>query len=276
MSSIDPFAAPNSHSPFHSADTGAYPAGYYQPVRELNFMRMIAAPFKSPNWPMNVIWMFVGELASVIMVGRIIQYGYLAEVAEARSGGRVENWPDFNLDRFTEYLLRGLWPFLWNLIWSMLLLICIGIPFAISVVLSQVLTQNGNDVPGAIIAIVGFGACGSLLIVSIFAMSVSMMHSALGNDFIKGADWRWISSYLSKAGGTTILAGFLYLLTGIGTSLAGLMLFCVGFLFSTPLLYLMGADLMAQLHDIFVSRGGTPAFAVPALEVEIIDAQVII
>ena len=40
--------------------------------------------------------------------------------------------------------------------------------------------------------------------------------------------------------------------------------------------YLMVADIYSQLHDIFVSRGGVPAFETPQMDADIIEAQVII
>jgi hypothetical protein len=93
---------------------------------------------------------------------------------------------------------------------------------------------------------------------------------------MKGADWKWISAFIAKVGSTALMAGILYVITGMVASILGLMLFCVGIMAVGPLLYLMSADLVAQLHDIFVARGGTPAFDIPELDGDIIDAQVVV
>ena len=113
MQSNDPFAPPNTASNQGMPYGGfhAYPDGYYQPVQSFDLNRMLVAPFKSPNWLTNLLWMFVCELLSIVVIGTLIKFGYMAEVAEARSGGRSENWPDFTWERFTEYVMRGLWPF---------------------------------------------------------------------------------------------------------------------------------------------------------------------
>ena len=276
---MDPFAAPNTQATSglpYSGSEQSYPDGYNRPIQSFDFMRMLRAPFQSPNWVMNLVWMFVCQIAGIIVVGSLVLLGYQAEVAEARSGGRSENWPDFNPDRFTDYLMRGLWPFLWSLIWTIPLMILIGIPVIATFVLSNVLMQGGNDVSGVIVivtgAIVSIGSyCFAMLV-----MVASIMHSALGNDFQKGADIGWIRSYVSKMGATTIWTGIVYILVGNIMGWLGMLCFCVGVLAVGPILNLMAADLLSQWHDIFVSRGGVPAFAVDQADIDIIEAQVIL
>jgi len=278
MSSVDPFAAPNTNTfpGMPSGGQNAYPDGYYQPVQSLDIGRLITSPFKSPNWAMNLVWMLVCEIGAILIIGRIVGYGYLAEVAESRSGGKSENWPDFVPERFTEYLMRGLWPFLWNIIWSIPMIIIVGVPIAITIVLMDFLTQNGNQISGTIVALVGFSATFGLLVCVMLAMLASMMLSALSNDFMKGADLKWIWSFVAKVGGTSVIGFLLYCLIGVGSSIVGTLLFCVGLFMVAPYMYMVGADLMAQLHDIFVSRGGTPAFLVPELDADIVEAKVVL
>ena len=276
---MDPFVAPNTNAtgglPFSGAEQ-CYPEGYNRPIQSFDFMRMLRAPFQSPNWVMNLVWMFVCQIAGIIVVGSLVLFGYQAEVAEARSGGRRENWPDFNPDRFTEYLMRGLWPFLWSLIWTIPLMFLIGVPVIATFVLSNVLIQGGNDVSGLIVIVTGGLVSIAAYCFAMLAMVASMMHSMLGNDFAKGADFVWIRSYVSKMGVTTIWTGIVYILVGNIMGWLGILCFCVGVLAVGPILNLMAADLVSQLHDIFVSRGGVSAFDADQTETDIIEAQVIL
>ncbi len=279
MPPIDPFAASSSETTYGSPNNGgiqAYPEGFYQPVKSFDLTRMLSAPFKSPNWLMNLLWMFVCQLASVIVVGSLVTFGYQAEVAESRSGGRSENWSDFNPDRFTEYLMRGLWPFLWSIIWTLPLIIFIGAPVIITVALSEFLLRSNNDVLGIIIIITGGLVSLVVYCFSMLAMLASILHAGLGNDFQKGADIKWIGAYISKMGLTTVAVGIVFVLVSMVVNIVGFLLFCVGFLAATPLMNLMAADVVSQLHDIFVSRGGVSAFDVPEMDADIIEAQVII
>ena len=279
MSTYDPFAAPNSKTLLGIENGGTlnhYSDGFFRPVQSFDFWRMVSAPFKSPNWAMNLLWMFVCELGAIVVIGRVVAFGYMAEVAEARSGGKSESWPDFVPERFNEYLMRGLWPFIWSVIWSIPMVLIVWVPGFLTISLANLLSQNGSQAPGAIVAIVGGAACVFVMLCFALAMLASMVHSALGNDFMKGADLKWVWSYLSKVGSTTAVACFLYGLVGMAASVAGFMFFCVGIFLVSPLMSLLAADLFAQLHDIFVYRGGVPAFAVPELGEEIIEAQLVL
>ena len=120
---------------------------------------------------------------------------------------------------------------------------------------------NNNEVPGVIVLVTGVAVTIGIICCATVAMSASMMHAALGNDFMKGADIGWISSYVSKMLRTTIWAGFVLMLVGIAVNIAGFLFFCIGLLVASPILNLMAADMVSQLHDIFVTRGGMPAYA---------------
>jgi len=238
---------------------------------------MLAAPFKSPNWIMNILWMVVCDLLAIVVIGSLIKLGYMAEVAEARSGGRSEHWPDFTWDRFSEYLMRGLWPFLWNIIWLISLIVVIGLPLGTTIGLTSFLMNNNNEVPGVIVLVTGVVVMIGIYFSALVAMSASMIHAALGNDFMKGADIGWISSYVSKMWRTTIWAGFVFLSIGIVAHIAGLLFFCIGVYPASAIMGMMAADMISQLHDIFVTRGGVSAYRT-RLEVDpnVIEAQVIL
>jgi hypothetical protein len=274
MSQNDPFAATTAN-PYASAGAPVYPDGYDQPIQRFDFQRMITAPFKSPNWMMNMVWMFGCWLLSSIFIGGIIANGYLAGVAESRSGGKSENWPDFDVDRFTDYLMRGLWPFLWNMIWSMAIAMAVGIPILLTVFISNVLVENKQETSAIIVGITGGAISVALLCFCTLCMTASMIHSALGNDFMKGADIGWITSYVSKMGFTTVIVGIVFGLISMVMGAVGMLLFCVGILAVYPFIFLMMGDLVSQLHDIFVSRGGASAFGRQNNSSDIIDAQVL-
>ena len=274
MSQIDPFAAPTMNA-FESRGQSIYPEGYNRPIRNFDIHRLLTAPLSSPNWLMNVLWMLGCLLLSSIVVGSLVGFGYIAEVAESRCGGKGKNWPDFDLNKFSDYLLRGLWPFLWNLIWTIPLLLGLLLPLGITSGLANILANNQQGTSAIIVGVTGASITIFILLAGGLAMFASMMHSALGNDFIKGGDLRWIASYVSKMGLTTVIAGLVFTIVGMLMGIAGMIALCVGYFVAAGYIYLMYADLMAQLHDIFVSRGGTPAFGNADFSEEIVDAQIL-
>ena len=274
MSQIDPFAAPTLSS-IRNPEQSAYPKGYNQPIQNFDFQRMFYSPFKSPNWMMNMLWMFVGAIFSSFVVGSLVIFGYIAEVAESRCGGKSEDWPDFTIDRLSDYIMRGLWPFLWYIIWSVPMALLVGGPTMITMGLSNVLWNNEQTASATIVGVIGGAIAIAALIFCMIFMAASLMSSALGNDFMKGADMPWILSYVKKMGVTTLFVGFVFALISTLLSLVGLLACCVGVLAVVPFTYLMYADVVAQLHDIFVSRGGPPAFSSLHPDEDIVQAQVL-
>jgi hypothetical protein len=236
---------------------------------------MFNSPFKSPNWMMNMLWVFVGAIFSSVFVGTLVIFGYIAEVAEARCGGKSEDWPDFTIDRLSDYIMRGLWPFLWYIIWSVPMALLVGGPTMITMGLSNVLWENQQEVSATIVGVIGGSIAIAAFIFCMIFMAASLMSSALGNDFMKGADMPWILSYVTKMGATTFFVGFVFALVSTLLSFVGLLACCVGVLAVAPFTYLMYADTLAQLHDIFVTRGGTPAFSSLIPDEDVIEAQVL-
>ena len=224
---------------------------------------------------MNMLWVFIGAIFSSMVVGSLVIFGYIAEVAEARSGGKSEDWPDFTIDRLSDYIMRGLWPFLWYLIWSVPMALLVGGPTVITLGLSNVLWENQQEVSATMVGVIGGSIAIAAFIFCMIFMAASLMSSALGNDFMKGADMPWILSYVKKMGATTLFVGFVFTLISTLLSLVGLLACCVGVLAVAPFTYLMYADILAQLHDIFVSRGGTPAFSSLHPDEDIVQAQVL-
>ena len=75
MSNADPFAASSMNS-YASNSMGGYgsqyPQGYYQPIQSFDYGRVFTAPFKSPNWVMNVLWSVGCVVLSSVVVGTLV------------------------------------------------------------------------------------------------------------------------------------------------------------------------------------------------------------
>lgn len=273
MSQVNPYEYPD---PVHQAPS--YPPGFYQPEPNFDLMRAIQAPFKSPNWAMNIAWVIGCYILSIVMIGSIILTGYLAEVVEARSGGRKENWPDFNIDRFSDYLMRGLWQFLWYIIWILPIFLVIGIPIGLTGGAVYLITPQGNpqdfSPAAAVVIVVGVVVTIILsLLVSLVCM-LSMAHATLSNDFMKGADFSWIFSYIAKMAGVTLLAAIYFIILSMVLNMIGSIACGIGLLITAPLQTLIAADFVAQLHDIFVLRGGESSLKHLG-ESDVVEAQVL-
>jgi len=281
MSSQDPFSASlhNAHTPGMSITSQAsfsthpYPDGYFQPVERIHLGRALAAPFQSTNWLMNWIWMSLCVLLTMFVVGGPQMYGYMAEVAEKRVGGRDRNWPDFDSNRLVEYLLRGLWAYLWSLIWSFPIVLACAIPIGITLWVCRQLSDNNQELPNILMGIAGGVLSALVMLVGMMVVSISMAHASLSNDFLKGADLPRIIFFIRRVFWTSTYVALVYMFASIVLTSLGALACFIGMVPGYAYLMLFATDLVAQLYDIFVNRGGVP---IVSLESDtIIDAQVI-
>lgn len=271
MSEFDPYAATTYHSSVSRAET----LGDFQPITDLDLSRLVKSPFVSPSWMVNLVWMLICEFLSFLVIGNIIYLGYAGEVAMARSGGKADQWPDFQIDRFGEYFLRGLWPFLWQLIGGFGALVVCGVPALLTVF--GAMTLADNDMPAPAVAVGIIGGIASLVLAFFFSivMVAISLKSVLANDFLAGGDLRFLQAYISNVSLTTLLA-FVYMwLLSILYLIGGLLLFCVGIMLVSPMLRLVMCDLLAQLHDVHISRGGPPAFPIPGSDDYAVEAEIV-
>jgi hypothetical protein len=220
----------------------------------------------------NLVWMFLCELLAVLFIGNIIYLGYAGEVAIARSGGRDKRWPDFNLDRFSEYFMRGLWPTLWQFIGSFVAAIVIGVPILITVLTVVALGNNQQSTAAIMVGIAGGVVCLTLMFAFAVAMQAVTISSVMSNDFMRGADLNFVRTYTVNMFLQTLLACLMIFVIMIGYSIVGMLLCGLGLILVGPMLRLVMCDLLAQMHDIHLSKGGPSAIVEP---VGIIDAQVI-
>lgn len=271
MSQFDPYAA----TTYHSSTFRTEQLGDFQPITQLDLVRLMKSPFVSPNWMVNLVWMLICEFLSLFFIGNIIYLGYAGEVAIARTGGRADRWPDFQIERFGEYFIRGLWPFLWQLIGSFAALVVLGVPVLGTVFGAMTLSDQEMPVPALVVGIVG----GAVSVILGFLFAIVMvainLKSVLANDFLAGSEFQFMRAYVTNMSLTTLLA-FLYLwLLSMLYTFCGLLMLCVGVMLVGPMLRLVICDLFAQLHDIHMSHGGPPAFPIPGTDDYAVEAEIV-
>jgi hypothetical protein len=223
--------------------------------------RAIRAPFKSPNWMMNAVWVLICLILSMFIVGAIVLFGYQMEVIERRGRGRSGTWPDFDPNRFGEYLSRGLWPWLVNIILAMGILIPLWIVMGLSMaIIGAVLGApgEGSGLSGVLVVLL-FGVFVAVVFVCvIFVIGPCTLRAGLAADFGEGFNFKWAIDFGKRVWGQMILAGLVAMLIGAVAELVGALACFVGLLATIPLAQLMITDLGVQLYDIYLTRGGQP------------------
>ncbi len=100
------------------------------------------------QWITNVFWVLICTLLGTVVIGNIVLLGYQVDIVDRRSKGRQDQLPDFDANRFMDYLLRGLWPFLINLIGSAIFGMIIGALILVCIIALGVISGGQEPNPG--------------------------------------------------------------------------------------------------------------------------------
>ena len=80
----------------------------------MQYMRAYNVFFEHPRWGMTLL--SATACIFIPVVGPIVLIGYLIEVMEQALRTPERRYPAFDWGRFSEYLSRGVWPFLVQLV----------------------------------------------------------------------------------------------------------------------------------------------------------------
>jgi hypothetical protein len=200
----------------------------------------------------------------VPVVGQIVVLGYQAEIAEDLvRDPELEDYSDFDFNRFVQYLTRGLWPFVVVFVIGLAVLGLMGVAAAAGVAVA-VLTEQW--VFGVLVGLV------LLLPLTILGTMVQwpmLLHVQLSRELRPGEAVRFTASYIRKVGGQLFLSLVAHLLISSVLTVAGLLVLCIGVYPVTMILLMAQEHYMIQLYRLYLDEGGEPiGGAVEMLEIE--------
>src|SRR5262249_25434002 len=168
-----------------------------------------------PKWAGTLL---AGAVCMLVpAVGPIVFLGYLVEVTEGLlRDPRRQDYPAFDTARLTDYLLRGLWPFLEALPASLPLGLRVGLLVGAVIAVAAVADQPLLLIGIPVVAI----PLGLLLSVLVWPFT---LHAGLRGQFDFGGSLRFARRFLGLVGGKALLAA-------VVNGLAGLVLLLVGYL----------------------------------------------
>src|SRR5205823_5265457 len=88
--------------------------------------------------------LFCALCCLIPVIGPILMLGYLFEIIDSLLRSPAKPYPDFDFNRFGDYLLRGVWPFLVELIVSFVLVPVLLIPFVAALIGFLASASGGN------------------------------------------------------------------------------------------------------------------------------------
>lgn len=222
----------------------------------MDYVRSYTYVFSSPRWFLNMLFELVCQLIPII--GPIVLLGYRYEVIQELHISAGKRYPDFDFNRFMAYATRGLWPFITQMLASLpLTLVFVCMYFIMVAGVFALVDKNNADV----VIPIAFGVF--FLAVILFSLAIALvlipaaLWAGLAQDFKPGAIWNFLREYWNLVLWDTVLATAVNAVFAVLVAFAGLLLFCVGYIFAIILIVMAQTHLTWQLYELYLERGGT-------------------
>jgi Protein of unknown function (DUF4013) len=222
----------------------------------MNYMRAYRFVFDSPKWMANLLAAAICVLVPV--AGEMVLFGYGFNFIESLNRRKNTRAPDFDTNRLSEYLLRGLWPWLARFVASLPL----GFVFAAFYLCFILGIAFAPDKQRSIVALVFIPLF--FLVVIVLALVVNLvltpitLRAGLTQEFGQAFSIDFAKDFIKRVWKETVLASLFLFASSFVLSLIGMMLCFVGLYPAMGLLMLAQFHLWHQLYELYLERGGTP------------------
>jgi len=240
----------------------------------MQYLRAYKYVFDSPKWVNNVLFCTLCVLTTTVIpvLGGLIVLGYLFEVLESmHRRKRDQEYPDFTFDRFKEYFLRGLWPFLVRFVFFLPLGLVLGAGYVLMFVL--VALADGQSA-GIIIPIFYLFLIVVLVVLGVAVGVVLMpaeLRAGLQQDFVPAFSVEFIKDFLKRVWKEALLAQLFLMASAWVLGMIGFLFCCIGIFPVSALIYFAQFHLLYQVYELYLERGGTP---IPLKEPSVPDARI--
>ena len=212
-----------------------------------DFVRPLAFVFEDPRWLQKILLGGVFFAASIILVGIFFIYGYLARLVRNVADGVEPPLPEW--DDLAEFFAEGLRLFCVSLIYAipMVVLICaITIPAA---VLGSMDNEASRSFGGLAVSCMTCLAFPVGLGMAIWIPAAVLM-AIVSRDFSSAFDFRRIAEFLRANVANYLLAFVVFLIARFAAGVAGVILLCIGLLFTEFWAMVVGAYALGQTYRL--------------------------
>jgi Protein of unknown function (DUF4013) len=216
--------------------------------------------FEHPDWTNSLL---MGSVCMLIpILNGILLAGYRYEIVEMKVRFPDQLYPKFDFARFSQYITRGVWPFLIDFLVQMVLTVPILVVVYGSMIGIFVAVANDERAGIIVIAIVV-----PLLILFMIAVSLVLsvvmvplyLRAGLSQDFGQVFKFAWIKDFLAKVWLPTLLFNMFLMVTGGILGILGELACFIGLF---PVIFLLGGPIVGhahyQLYRLYLARGGEP------------------
>lgn len=228
----------------------------------MKFVRPYTYVFSQPDWFKSLLTqslpLFVGLFIPFAIIGAWPLFGYFALRMQKATDREEESVPPFRLDRFSQYLTTGGWPFAYAAIQFGLWALVYGVTY---ISLFVILFMPGGK-PDDTLLLVTVIAWTSSLVFLWYALLLIMwpfqIHAYLTQSFAFGRSWRFARDFYSRVGWA--MAGLLVpkFVLDCFSYLIGTLACCIGIVPAWAVVLNAELHFQIQLYHLYLARGGTP------------------
>lgn len=237
----------------------------------IDVRRAFRVPFEGENWFVDLLLVLVCLMIPII--GPIVMLGYKMELIEGWLKRPDEPHTRLDFGRFTDYLKRGVWPFLAALVGQL-----IAMPLTFIVLLPFYCLFFGSsfffaDDDMAIVGMLCMVAAFIFLFVGIIAVNVlvmcimtpMMLGAGLSGEIGPGLDFAFVKDFLRRTWKDMAKAYLLFMVSAMLFSMLGCCVLIVGMYFVMAWTWMVMAHLYYQAYILYLARGGKPIQPKPEL-----------
>jgi hypothetical protein len=222
----------------------------------MNYMRSFRYVFDSPKWMGNLLAAIICPFVPVI--GEMVLLGYAFDITESLHRRKNSRAPDFDTNRLSEYLMRGLWAWLARFVASLPLgFVFVALYFCFIFGIIFAAEKQQLIVVFVLIALLFLVVVALALVVNVVLTPITL-RAGLMQEFGPAFSVAFVKDFIQRVWLESVLASLFLFASSLALSLIGMMLCFVGIFPATGLLLLAQFHLWHQLYELYLERGGMP------------------
>ncbi|HEV3145540.1 MAG TPA: DUF4013 domain-containing protein [Gemmataceae bacterium] len=208
------------------------------------------------KWVTNVL---LGAVCLLIpIIGQIVFVGYLFDVIDAlHKDPEHRNYPDFDFNRFTEYLGRGIWPWLAQFLFGLIIAIPLSI---VGMVIMFACVAISKGQPWGVL----IGECFMFLVIVPLAILLSIVvwgpefHAGMSRQFQFSPMIEFGKGFFSRLKKEMFISALVLVGCSFVIVILSIITCGIGAFFASPVLYFAKYHWLYQMYELYLQRGGTP------------------
>jgi hypothetical protein len=222
----------------------------------MNYMRGFQFIKDREKWLQNIL---LGAVCVLIpIIGAIVFVGYLFEVIEElHRDPNHKNYGDFDFNRFTDYLGRGIWPWLASLIFGFVIAIPLLIITIVIMVIGVIIGQNAPWLFWLLFIFATFFVTIGITVLSVIVWGPTL-HAGLTKEFQFGPMMAFGKDFFVRMKKEMLMTALVLLGCSLVAAIPEAITCGLAAYFILPVLLFAEHHWMFQMYELYLQRGGTP------------------